>query len=271
MPPKNSRKCTRTMKNMHDLLSRRQLLALVGRAAGGAAMYQAMNTLGFAASSAYSGRIKLDGAPKGTKILILGAGMAGLVAAYELRNAGYQVKVLEYNQRAGGRAWTIRGGDEYTELGGAKQRCEFDKGLYLNPGPWRIPYHHYGILDYAKRLGVPLEPFIQVNYNALLHSKKAYGGAPQRFRQVHADYHGHVAELLSKAVNQRQLDTAVTTEDKEKLLASLQKWGALDREYRYLASVETSNRRGYEVGPGGALTPTPVPSQPLALHELLQS
>ena len=178
------------MKNMHDLLSRRQLLALVGRAAGGAAMYQAMNTLGFAASSAYSGRIKLDGAPKGTKILILGAGMAGLVAAYELRNAGYSVKVLEYNNRAGGRAWTIRGGDEYTELGGATQRCEFDSGLYINPGPWRIPYNHHAVLDYAKRLNVPLEPFVQVNYNAYLHSSRAFDGKPQRYRQVQTDYQG---------------------------------------------------------------------------------
>ena len=39
-----------------------------------------------------------------------GAGMAGLVAAYELRRAGYTVKVLEYNHRAGGRSWTLRGG-----------------------------------------------------------------------------------------------------------------------------------------------------------------
>ena len=99
-------------------MSRRELLAMVGKAAGGAAMYQAMTALGFAAASPYSGPIRLEGAPRDVSILILGAGVAGLVAAYELRNAGYHVKVLEYNHRAGGRAWTIRGGDEYTELGG---------------------------------------------------------------------------------------------------------------------------------------------------------
>ncbi len=37
----------------------------------------------------------------------------------------------------------VRGGDEYVELGGARQVCRFDDGLYLNPGPWRIPYHHH--------------------------------------------------------------------------------------------------------------------------------
>ena len=52
------------------------------------------------------------------------------------------------------------GGDSYTELGGATQRCAFDEGLYLNPGPWRIPYHHHAILDYCRRFGVALEPFI---------------------------------------------------------------------------------------------------------------
>ena len=36
-------------------------------------------------------------------------------------------------------AWTRRGGDRYTELGGATQECRFDKDLYVNPGPWRIP------------------------------------------------------------------------------------------------------------------------------------
>jgi monoamine oxidase len=259
------------MKHIHDVMSRRQLLSLVGKAAGGAAMYHAMSTLGFAASSAYEGRVKLDGAPKGTTILVLGAGMAGLVAAYELRNAGYTVKVLEYNQRAGGRAWTIRGGDEYTELGGATQRCEFDSGLYLNPGPWRIPYNHLGVLDYAKRLNVPLEPFIQVNYNAYLHSSHAFDGRPQRYREVHADYQGYVAELLSKAVNKAQLDAPMTHEDEEMLLESLRSWGALDKDYRYLSRAAVSDRRGFDVGYGGGLMPKAVPSTPFSREELIRS
>jgi monoamine oxidase len=259
------------MKQIQDAMSRRQLLALVGKVAGGAAMYHAMSTLGFAASSAYSGRIKLDGAPQGTTILVLGAGMAGLVAAYELRNAGYTVKVLEYNKRAGGRAWTIRGGDEYTELGGATQRCEFDNGLYLNPGPWRIPYNHLAVLDYAKRLNVPLEPFIQINYNAYLHSSRAFDGKPQRYRKVQADYQGYVAELLSKAVNKAQLDEPLTHEDQERLLESLRSWGALDKDYRYVCGTASSEKRGFDVGYGGGLMPQAVPSTPFKREELLGS
>src|ERR1700685_3660695 len=146
-------------------LSRRQLLRMIGAAAGGTAMYQAMSSLGFAAESPYQGPIDLQGAPRGASVLILGAGMAGMSAAYELRNAGYQVQVLEFNSRAGGRDWRLRGGDSYTELGGLTQQCRFDKDLYINPGPWRIPYHHRGMLHYCKRLGVALEDFVQVNYN----------------------------------------------------------------------------------------------------------
>jgi monoamine oxidase len=251
--------------------SRRQLLQWIGRSAGAAAMLRAMTSLGHAAESGYRGRVDLQGAPAGSSVLVLGAGMAGLVAAYELRKAGYSVQVLEYNQRAGGRAWTLRGGDSYTELGGATQQCSFDPGLYINPGPWRIPYHHHAVLDYAQRLGVALEPFVQVNHNAYLHSKNAYGGKPQRLRHVQADFNGHVAELMGKALNKRQLDDAVSREDQERLLAAMQQWGALDRNYRYVAGEESSLRRGHAVEAGGGLMPAPQPSQPLEFSALLKS
>jgi monoamine oxidase len=252
-------------------LSRRQLLQMIGTTAGSAAMYQAMSSLGFAAESPYRGPIDLQGAPKGASVLILGAGMAGMTAAYELRNAGYKVQVLEYNGRAGGRNWSLRGGDSYTELGGLTQQCEFDKDLYINPGPWRIPYHHTGMMHYAKKLGVPLEPFFQVNYNAYLHSSQAFGGKPQRYREIKADYQGHVAELLAKATRQNSLDASVSKEDQEKLLESLRGWGALDKNFAYVSSEAASDRRGYQKNPGGGLTARPIPSKHMGLSDILQS
>jgi monoamine oxidase len=251
--------------------SRRDLLRMIGVSAGSAAMYHAMSTLGFAADSPYQGPIDLQGAPKGASVLILGAGIAGMTAAYELRNAGYQVQVLEYNERAGGRNWTLRGGDSYTELGGLTQHCEFDKDLYINPGPWRIPYHHRGLLSYCKRLGVPLEAFVQVNYNAYLHSSQAFGGKPQRFREIKADYQGHVAELLAKATRQNSLDAALSKEDQEKLLESLREWGALDKNFAYVAGEAGSERRGFQKDPGGGLTARPIPSTPMGLSDILNS
>ena len=191
-------------------MSRRHLLAMIGTATSSAVMYQAMASLGHAAESGYSGPIKLPGDPKGASILILGAGLAGMVAALELRKAGYKVKVLEYQKRAGGRNWSLRGGDSYTELGGARQDCAFDKGLYINPGPWRIPYHHYALLDYCKRLGVKLEPFMQLNFNSYLHGTEAFGGKPQRLRHIMSDYNGYMSELLAKAANEDKLDESVS-------------------------------------------------------------
>src|SRR6202050_3343838 len=215
------------MSNELATVSRRDLLSLIGAVSGSAAMYHPMTSLGFASDSGYKGPIKLEGDPKGASVLILGAGLAGMTAALELRKAGYSVQILEFNSRPGGRNWTLRGGDSFTELGGAKQTCEFDDGLYLNPGPWRIPYHHRALLDYCKRLNVALEPFIELNHNAFLHASGAFGGKPQRIREIKADFQGHIAELLAKATSQDKLEQAVTREDRELLLASLRSWGAL--------------------------------------------
>jgi monoamine oxidase len=252
-------------------LTRRSLFAGIGRFAGMAAMYQAMASMAFAAESTFTGPITLKGAPKGKKILILGSGWAGMVAAYELGKAGYQVKILEYQNRSGGRNWSLYGGDTYTELGGFTQHVQFDQGLYINPGPWRIPHHHRGVLHYAKMLGVQLEPFVQINFNSLVHSTHAFGGKPQRFRTVQADFDGHIAELLAKSTKQGALDQAVTTEDKEILLAALQAWGALDKNYRYVKSDGASERRGYDRPPGGGVDAAPIPSEPVGLDDLLKS
>jgi monoamine oxidase len=250
-------------------MQRRGLLALIGAAAGGSAMYLAMTALGHAAESTYTGPIRLEGDPKGASVLVLGAGVAGMVAAMELRRAGYRVTILEYNDRSGGRTWTIRGGDRFTELGGAVQDCAFDDGLYINPGPWRIPYHHRAMLDYCKRLGVALEPFVQVNHNAYLHAAGSFGGKPQRYREVQADFNGTVSELLSKAVRTDALQDTVKAEDTEVLLAALRRWGALDEDYRYRIGESSSERRGWDKPPGGGLSGRPEPSQPVAPSDLL--
>src|ERR1700675_3641681 len=232
-------------------ISRRRLLTMIGSSAGSRGMYRGMHSLGFAADSSFRDPIRLGAAPKGASVLVLGAGIAGLIAAYELRNAGYRVQVLEYNSRAGGRNWTLRGGDRYTELGEDTQECRFDPGHYINPGPWRLPYHHLGMLSYCKRLGVALEPFVQINHNAYLHGREAFGGKPQRLRTVKADYDGHIAELLPKATRSHALDAEVSAEDQAILLSALRSSGALDENYRYVKGADSSARGGFEGVRGG--------------------
>src|SRR6266403_997575 len=220
-------------------VSRRDLLSVIGAVSGSAAMYHAMTSLGFASDSGYKGPIKLDGDPTAASVLILGAGLAGMTAALELRKAGYKVQILEFNNRPGGRNWTLRGGDSFTELGGFKQTCEFEQGLYINPGPWRIPYHHRALLDYCKRLGVTLEPFIQLNHNALLHATRAFAGVPQRIREI--------------------------------LMQALKSWGALDGNYAYKANLISADFRGYAKDPGGGLNAVPIPGEPIDLSDILKS
>ena len=252
-------------------ITRRNLLGMIGTAAGSTAMYHAMTAMGYAAPSNYSGPIKLDGDPQGAKVLILGAGLAGMTAAYEMRAAGYEVEVLEYREKAGGRCWTLRSGDTFTELGGATQTVDFAEGNYINPGPWRLPHHHYAVLDYCKRLKVPLEPFIQLNYNSYLHSSDAFGGKPQRLRDIKTDYRGHVSELLAKAVDQGKLDDLVTADDREVLIESLRSYGVLNDQNAYEKSIEVSDYRGFEKLPGGGVGAPPVASDPLDPQEVLQS
>src|SRR5258707_2045346 len=258
------------MLDDNEVVRRRDLLSLIGAMAGSAAMYHAMTSLGFASESRYQGPVKLEGDPKGASVLILGGGLAGMTAALELRNAGYKVQVLEYNARAGGRNWTLRGGDSFTELGGSTQTCAFEQGLYINPGPWRIPYHHRALLDYCKRLGVALEPFIQLNYNAFLHASRAFDGVPQRIRTVRADFQGQLSELLAKVAKQGALDEAVSREDQEILLQALRSWGALDRNYRYDTNLISAEYRGYAEAAGGGLSSAPLPSEPVELSEILK-
>src|SRR5271170_500896 len=203
------------MQDEISSVSRRDLLSLIGAVSGSAAMYHAMTSLGFASDSGYKGPIKLDGDPKGASVLILGAGLAGMTAAFELRKAGYKVQLLEYNDRPGGRNWSLYGGDTYTDIGGVSQQVKFGKGLYLNPGPWRLPHHHYGILYYCKLLNVPLETFTMVNYNTFIHSTKAFGGVPKKRREIENDFIGYTSELLAKATSRSQLDGALTKDEKD--------------------------------------------------------
>src|SRR6266481_4934503 len=79
------------------------------------------------------------------KVVILGAGLAGLAAAEELINAGHEVTVLEARSRPGGRVYTLR--------------KPFADGLYAEAGAGRIPNTHALTLKYVKRFGLQLDPF----------------------------------------------------------------------------------------------------------------
>ncbi|GAA4502329.1 hypothetical protein GCM10023158_30140 [Gluconacetobacter tumulicola] len=251
--------------------TRRQLLTKIGVLAGSAGLYQAMTSMGHAMGTDFKSPPKLSGAKPGTRVVVLGAGLAGLLAAYELRQAGYAVRLLEFQNRAGGRNISLHDGDTVTELGGATQMVGFSPGTYINPGPWRIPYHHQGLLYYCRKFGVALEPFIQLNHNAWLHSSQTYGGKRLRYREFAADFSGYTAELLARAINQHRLDDIVTPEERAHVLSSVATWANLDDDGVWRAGARSSQHRGYDKARGAGMDGAPTFSTPAPRAEVMAS
>jgi monoamine oxidase len=203
---------------------------------------------------------------KGTKVVILGGGIAGLVSAYELRKLGYACTVLEARARVGGRNWTIRNGAEVEFTDGTKQNCEFDPGHYFNAGPARLPSIHKNMLGYCSELHVPLEVEINSSRSSLMQSDKLNGGKAVEQRQVVYDSRGHVSELLAKCVSKGNLDDEITAGDREQMLAFLRKYGDLTPDYKF----KSTERSGYKVYPGAGDV-TGVERVPFPMHELLSA
>ena len=117
-------------------LSRRDFLVRVGQAGGYSAAFTMMQSLGLlpVMASAASTIDHPAGSAKGTSVVILGAGIAGLASAYELGKLGYACTLLEARERVGGRNWTVRNGTKVEFTTGFTQNCAFAPGLYQNVG-----------------------------------------------------------------------------------------------------------------------------------------
>ena len=115
-------------------VTRRGFINLAGRAAGAAALYITLGAMGLlAAPSAHAGPPELPaGSGRGIHVAILGAGIAGMTAGYELRKAGYRCTILEARERPGGRVWTLRGGLEPARELGPPSRSVFQRGPSAN-------------------------------------------------------------------------------------------------------------------------------------------
>ena len=217
--------------------SRRRLLMSVGAAGGSAAMYRLGTALGVIPNFAATARPTLAPAKGRKTVAILGAGISGLVAAYELGRAGYQCTVLEASHRAGGRNLTLRHGDKVDELG-HPQVCPFDDDpdLYLNAGPARIPSTHERLLQYCGELNVALSPFVNDNHNAWVQDDAMFAGRPVRNREYVTDARGFMAELLAKGLAAHEIDAPLDAADTERLIKFLRAYGDLDESAIYRGS-----------------------------------
>ncbi|MDF2733713.1 MAG: L-amino-acid oxidase [Chloroflexota bacterium] len=261
-------------------ITRRRFLQAVGAAGGAAAVLGSMEALRLVAPAGEHRQpfdpprksdFALQGRANGTRVLILGAGIAGLTTAYELEKAGYACEILEARERPGGRNWTVRGGTTETEIDGPAQTASFTEGQYFNAGPARIPQHHT-TLDYCRELGVPIEIFANQNADGWYYNEEANGaigpltGQRIRHRTAQADYLGYVSELLAKAISQGALETELSADDAVRMVEFLRGLGALGPEDRYVGGAS----RGYVVPPGAGLQAGAVDAPP-ALSDLLAS
>ncbi len=213
------------------MTTRRDFLTALTAVAGVSAAWTAVRAMGLT-----EGTIEWGGAPalppgsgKGAKVVILGAGVAGLSAAYELGKAGYVCTILEARDRVGGRNFTVRHGTKLKMDDGTDQTCTFDDdpSLYFNAGPARIPSHHLATLGYCRELGVKMETLINHSESGRIQSDAINGGKPIQMRQAAYDTRGHLAELFAKSVRNGGLDKEMTKADQDQLMAGLVQWGGL--------------------------------------------
>ena len=245
-------------------VSRREVLMRVGEVGGAGAALAAMQMLGlsFPTPAAAAGFALPKASGSGKSVVVLGAGIAGLVAAYELQQAGYQVTVLEARDRVGGRAWTIRGNDRIVQTDRPLQQAAFSDGLYFNAGPARIPSWHHVILDYARRFNVPLETFINSHHA----TGWEFNGKVQTGRRMIYDLHGRIGELLAKAIDQNALNGAMPKAELDDFRQFLRFYASLDDKGAYRGTASS----GYSQWPGG-YAHAPKAIDPLTLKEILPS
>ncbi len=106
--------------------------------------------------------ITVSAAPK--KIIIIGAGMAGLSAGYELTQLGHDVTILEARSRPGGRVQTLRE--------------PFSDGLFAEAGAARVPDNHDLTHKYIKLFDLPTEPMYPSNLSALRFEQRSMRQVP---------------------------------------------------------------------------------------------
>lgn len=249
-----------------DSITRRQLLQLLSVMGGAAIGHHALRALGFFAPSSSNGHFQLQGQGGGQRVLILGAGLAGLTAAYELSQAGYNCRVLEARSRAGGRIWTVRNGSQPEEDGG--QTVSFDDGLFFNAGPDRIPQHHRAVLSYCKAFGLRVRPFVTLNTATYYYNENvpALAGQKVRMGQAWTDLRGYSHAMLARALESGAINVGLNDEDRQRLIDYLVSFADLADDLTYTGSGQA----GFTT-PAGAFAQEGTPVEPLPLSDLLHA
>lgn len=124
------------------------------------------------AAGAWAPRARAAAQPR---VVVVGAGLAGLTCAHRLRQAGVVAAVHEASDRLGGRCWSIRGA--------------FAPGLVAEHGGELIDTGHIELRQLCRELGLALDNLLQAETNGtepLYH----FDGRPYTYAEASADYNG---------------------------------------------------------------------------------
>src|SRR3954449_4194278 len=119
--------------------------------------------------------IARGGPPSNTRVVVVGAGLAGLTSAYRLQQAGLAAQIFESSGRIGGRCYTGRG--------------DFADGQIYEHGGELIDNNHIEIKQLAQELGFTLDNL----YSAETNGTEQLGyffGKPYTFAQMTDDLKG---------------------------------------------------------------------------------
>jgi monoamine oxidase len=171
-----------------------------------------------------------DGSPK--RVIVVGAGMAGLVAGYELARAGHEPLLLEAQNRVGGRVYTLR---------------SFAPGLYAEAGAMRIPRAHDLTLGYCEHFGLEMRPFVMGNPKGLIH----VGGVRMTAEQagLRPDELGFEVAEHERGRSHASLWAAATAELRQLVEQDGQAgWDRIVREYDQFSIREFLEVKGFSEG-----------------------
>ncbi|UOQ43709.1 flavin monoamine oxidase family protein [Halobacillus salinarum] len=144
--------------------------------------------------------------PDPKRVIIIGGGMAGLVSASLLKDAGHSVTILEGNDRIGGRVYTLR--------------KPFSEGLYLDVGAMRFPETHDLVAEYVKKFHLPTNEFRNKNdlylVNGVQTTVEYYNENPNVFNiPLPEEEQGRTAVQLLRSAVQPFLDLYQDADPKE--------------------------------------------------------
>jgi monoamine oxidase len=166
------------------------------------------------------------------RVVVIGGGLAGLVAAFELERQGHEPIVLEAQNRVGGRIYTLR--------------C-FAPGLYAEAGGMRIPRAHDLTLEYCRLFGLELRPFTMGNPNGLVY----VGGRRMTMGEADRD---PSALPFTLAEHERGRSATALWEDAIRDLRDLverdgdRAWEAIAADYDRYSLYEFLQLRGFSEG-----------------------